>query len=99
MGKMGKNHGDIGETMEFTMKHECGALNWKKKMDIHHQTWGSNMGIFLWDFMGSTCKLLITHKPSLLADSTITTIVNLVNKKCSPLVRPSKLGSAGRSST
>jgi hypothetical protein len=28
-------------------------LNWKKKMDIHHQTWGSNMGIFLWDFIGS----------------------------------------------
>ena len=22
-------------------------------MDIHHQTWGSNMGIFLWDFIGS----------------------------------------------
>ena len=33
---------------EFTMKHEeDGALNWKKKMGIHHQTWGSQWDLSL----------------------------------------------------
>lgn len=73
---MGKNHGDLEETMGKCMAKSpangwvknsfwrfCRNSPWnmrsfwgfelEKKMDIHHQTWGSNMGIFLWDFIGS----------------------------------------------